>query len=108
MIFHSYVGLQEGICHHCPNCLVIRGESPSIHVPARGPGDPVGPSGALRGLPQFGHAPAADAETRLWLGACMKSWRLNPSGNGWLYPLVNIQKAIENGHRNSGFSHGKW
>jgi len=24
------------------------------------------------------------------------------------YPLVNIQKAIENGHRNSGFSHTKW
>ena len=24
------------------------------------------------------------------------------------YPLVNIQKAIENGHRNSGFSHEKW
>ena len=24
------------------------------------------------------------------------------------YPLVNIQKAIENGHRNSGFSHLKW
>ena len=22
-----------------------------------------------------------------------------------IYPLVNIQKAIENGHRNSGFSH---
>ena len=22
-----------------------------------------------------------------------------------LYPLVNIQKAIENGHRNSGFIH---
>ena len=22
----------------------------------------------------------------------------------YLYPLVNIQKAIENGHRNSGFS----
>ena len=22
-----------------------------------------------------------------------------------VYPLVNIQKAIENGHRNSGFSH---
>ena len=21
------------------------------------------------------------------------------------YPLVNIQKAMENGHRNSGFSH---
>jgi hypothetical protein len=21
------------------------------------------------------------------------------------YPLVNIQKAIENGHRNSGFTH---
>ena len=24
------------------------------------------------------------------------------------YPLVNIQKAIEHGHRNSGFSHSKW
>jgi hypothetical protein len=23
----------------------------------------------------------------------------------FVYPLVNIQKAIENGHRNSGFSH---
>ena len=26
----------------------------------------------------------------------------------WTYPLVNIQKAIENGHRNSEFSHNKW
>jgi hypothetical protein len=27
--------------------------------------------------------------------------------NHWImiYPLVNIQKTIENGHRNSGFSH---
>ena len=24
------------------------------------------------------------------------------------YPLVNIQKAMENGHRNSGFSHEQW
>ena len=24
------------------------------------------------------------------------------------YPLVNRQKAIENGHRNSGFTHKKW
>ena len=24
------------------------------------------------------------------------------------YPLVNIQKAIENGHRNSRFTHQKW
>ena len=24
-----------------------------------------------------------------------------------VYPLVNIQKASENGHRNSGFSHEK-
>jgi len=24
------------------------------------------------------------------------------------YPLVNIQKAMENGYRNSGFSHEKW
>ena len=59
------------ICHHCPNCLVIRGESPSVHVPGRGPGTPS--VRALRGLPQFGHAPATDAETRLWLGAWMKS-----------------------------------
>jgi hypothetical protein len=37
------------------------------------------------------------------------------SGGGWgwigmertkgVYPLVNIQKAIENDHRNSGFTH---
>ena len=27
---------------------------------------------------------------------------------GDIYPLVNIQKAIENGHRNSGFTHEKW
>ena len=26
----------------------------------------------------------------------------------WPYPLVNIQKAIENGHRNSGFTYWKW
>ena len=25
-----------------------------------------------------------------------------------IYPLVNIQKAIENGHRSSGFTHEKW
>ena len=25
-----------------------------------------------------------------------------------MYPLVNIQKAIENGHWNSGFTHQKW
>jgi hypothetical protein len=24
------------------------------------------------------------------------------------YPLVNIQKAIENCHRNSGFTHYNW
>ena len=29
-------------------------------------------------------------------------------GFNGIYPLVNIQKAIENGHRNSGFSHEKW
>ena len=26
-------------------------------------------------------------------------------GFNGIYPLVNIQKAMENGHRNSGFSH---
>jgi len=25
-----------------------------------------------------------------------------------IYPLVNIQKAIENGHGNSGFTYKKW
>ena len=25
-----------------------------------------------------------------------------------MYPLVNLQKAIENGHRNSRFSHSTW
>ena len=29
-------------------------------------------------------------------------------GDAQCYPLVNIQKAIENCHRNSGFSHEKW
>ena len=29
-------------------------------------------------------------------------WETIPQG---IYPLVNIQKAIENDHRNSGFSH---
>ena len=28
--------------------------------------------------------------------------------HGFNYPLVNIQKAIENGHRNSEFSHETW
>ena len=28
--------------------------------------------------------------------------------NHYGYPLVNIQKAIENGHRNSWFTHEKW
>ena len=27
------------------------------------------------------------------------------AGGCWDYPLVNIQKATENGHRNSGFTH---
>ena len=29
-------------------------------------------------------------------------------GFNGIYPLVNIQKAMENGHRNSGFSYEKW
>jgi hypothetical protein len=29
-------------------------------------------------------------------------------GGKIVYPLVNIQKAIENGHRNSEFSHEQW
>ena len=37
-----------------------------------------------------------------WAETC---WNLQP---GWLPGLVNIQKAIENGHRNSGFTHSKW
>jgi hypothetical protein len=34
------------------------------------------------------------------------SWHKHSCCN--VYPLVNIQKAIENGHRNSGISHEKW
>ena len=30
-------------------------------------------------------------------------WELPVNSNGYVYPLVNIQKGIENGHRNSGF-----
>ena len=36
------------------------------------------------------------------------SWVLCPRGNPGWYPLENIQKAIEHGHRNSEFSHQKW
>ena len=36
-----------------------------------------------------------------WLHQCWIIWIP-------IYPLVNIQKAVENGHRNSGFSHEKW
>jgi hypothetical protein len=45
------------------------------------------------------------------LGKIVISWDLTTIINGDLmviYPLVNIQKAIENGHRNSEFSHEKW
>jgi len=30
------------------------------------------------------------------------------TGTSDILGLVNIQKAIEHGHRNSGFSHEKW
>jgi len=35
-----------------------------------------------------------------------KKWDL--MGYMMIYPLVNLQKAMENGHRNSEFSHEKW
>ena len=46
-------------------------------------------------------------------GACARSGGVFTSvGNlpqSWKNdPLINIQKAIENGHRNSGFTHDKW
>ena len=51
----------------------------------------------------------------LWLldepGLTMKSQKIslqNLSNSKCLLGLVNIQKAIENGHRNSEFSHQKW
>ena len=34
------------------------------------------------------------------MGFIVIQWDING-----IYPLVNIEKAIENGHRNSGFSH---
>ena len=37
-----------------------------------------------------------------------RSWRCWDLGFEMGYPLVNIQKAIEHGHRNSGFTHEKW
>jgi len=42
-----------------------------------------------------------DGESHLKKGM---SWEYIGHSDG-NYPLVNIQKAIENGHRNSGFSH---
>ena len=38
-----------------------------------------------------------------WLLSFQSSFKTSSVENA--YPLVNIQKAIENGHRNSGFSH---
>ena len=35
----------------------------------------------------------------------IQGFYFNAGLNVYEYPLVNIQKAIENGHRNSGFSH---
>ena len=52
-------------------------------------------SGSSRGWPFLGWPAIEDFE------AIEKWFELQ-------YPLVNIQKAIENGHRNSGFSHLKW
>ena len=38
-----------------------------------------------------------------------KAMRFPAMGSNWRsYPLVNLQKAMENGHRNRGFSHQKW
>ena len=49
---------------------------------------------------------AADFERRGYTGPWLKSADRNVPYME--YPLVNIQKAIENGHRNSGFSHSTW
>ena len=54
--------------------------------------------------------PWKNIRQRLGLG-----WQSNFWYDSWIfmicmyiYPLVNIQKAIENGHRNSGFTQQKW
>ena len=51
------------------------------------------------------------------LAEALNSWDAQIPAGSWLvfffvlvlkpYPLVNLQKAMENGHRNSGFSHEK-
>ena len=53
------------------------------------------------GIPQS--LPVANGGSS-WLDSWLMS---NYMVNGG-YPLVNIQKAIENGHRNSELSHEKW
>jgi hypothetical protein len=66
--------------------LFIAGSS---GVAARCSGLPGGPAG-LRGENSMGLVDEAPMKITTVDGA---------------YPLVNIQKAIENGHRNSGYSH---
>ena len=60
------------------------------------------PYGELR---SFSHSPGFFGDLRWGMGhgASPSDEEKYPS-----YPLVNIQKAMENGHWNSGFSHWKW
>ena len=62
------------------------------------------------------HVRGVDSSTknlRFWLMMFLSklahTWRASKGTKqhqfGWSYPLVNLQKAIENSHRNSGFTH---
>ena len=55
------------------------------------------------------HIPTHFPHRFLWMIQIINPFKpSNPSNPSSSYPLVNIQEAIENGHRNSGFSHSTW
>ena len=56
----------------------------------------------------FADVVLADAIVKNISGPLERSEAFPHGYDNQLLAMVNIQKAIENGHRNSGFSHEKW
>ena len=76
----------------------------AMHAAMHGPGGEGWRSGMVS---RFSSWFLGAALTNSWI-RCNSLDCCNSLGPTWRYPLVNIQKAMENHHRNSGFSHEKW
>ena len=121
-IFTQYMGVCPGIFHRT---VQEYGDTMGIEWDLKKPEIwvCVSENGGIQvshGIPQYGNFNAKTMRNlwllgvpilRLWpksnmISACFsKSPELALNEKSWFYPLVNIQKAIENGHRNSGFTH---